>query len=162
MRSEPNTWLVQDFPICTFYFQTLSCSLLALLASTTDWLLNFLISESPAIGCVQHSFLHFTLPNTYVAKAQQHCPLRPRNIVLTSMCNAWISDTRVPERAWPEIDIPKCDHIVTFLSVTDTYIHMHISLIEYIPHLEPCANALGSKYQIPSANICSDTGMMLD
>ena len=35
-------------------------------------------------SCVQHSFLHLTPPNTYTAKAQSHCSLRPsssRNIV---------------------------------------------------------------------------------
>ena len=118
VKSEPNTWLVQDSLIHAFYFQILTCSLLALLASMMDWLLNFLISELPAVSCIQHSFLHLTLSNKYVVKAQQHCPLRPRNVVLTSTCNAWIGDAWVPERAWPEIDIPKCDRKVTFLSVT--------------------------------------------
>ena len=34
----------------------------------------FFLSESLAVGCVQHSFLHFTQPNTYVAMAQLRCP----------------------------------------------------------------------------------------
>ena len=37
----------------------------------------FSLSESLAVSCVQHSLLHLTPPNTYVAKGQLHCPPRP-------------------------------------------------------------------------------------
>ena len=34
------------------------------------------------VGCIQHSLLHLTPPNTYVVKAQPHCPPSPKNVVL--------------------------------------------------------------------------------
>ena len=43
--------------------------------------------------------------------------------------------------AWPQLDIPKRYRKLTFLSMTDTYIH---TLRGQIPHSKPRANALGS------------------
>ena len=68
-----NTWLVKTLHTCflllnSFLFS--SCSL----GFYGGLPLCFFLSESPAVGCVQHSLLHLTPPNTYVAKAQLRCP----------------------------------------------------------------------------------------
>ena len=83
VESEPNTWLVKDLQ---YVLSTLELFLVLFLLS---WLLRSLLffSKLSAVGCVQHSFLHFTLPNIYIAKAQPRCPSRlpsPRNVVPTS------------------------------------------------------------------------------
>ena len=41
----------------------------------TSWFYS--LSESLAVGRIQHSLLHLTSPNTYVAKAQPRSPPRP-------------------------------------------------------------------------------------
>ena len=45
-------------------------------------------------------------------------------------------------RAWPEIDIPRRYRKLTFLNMADTYVRTYIAKL--IPHLKPCANALGN------------------
>ena len=94
------------------------------------------------VARVMHSFLHLIPPNMYITKAQQRCPPRPpspSNVVppqlrppSTSLCNACISDARVPEcerkltlRAWLQIDISKRHwHVRTYAcTYVRTYAH---------------------------------------
>ena len=66
---------------CELFFLFCSCSL-GFYGGLSS--LPFSLSESLAVGCVQHSFLHLTPPDTYVAKGQPRCPPRPpspRNVV---------------------------------------------------------------------------------
>ena len=74
--------------------------------------------------------------NTYIANGQPRCPphpLSPRNVVLTSSCNACI---RYPARAHERKltfrttsnDIPKRYRKLTFLSVTDMYVRTYIRM----------------------------------
>ena len=103
------------------------------------------LSESLAVGCVQHLFLHLTLPNTYIAKAQPHCPPRPpspRNVP-PQLCPCEMYVWVMPDSwAWAQIDIPKhdrkskCDrHVCTYIRTSQ----------EQIPHSEPHPNALGNE-----------------
>ena len=69
-----NTWLVEtlEYVLSTFEVLFSSCSL-GFYGGLTSWF--FSLSESLAVGYIEHSFLHLTPPNTYVAKGQPHCPL---------------------------------------------------------------------------------------
>ena len=112
----PGLWRLSNM---RFPLWTLSCSLLPLLASTVDWLLFFFFLKVSSRRLHSALVLHWTLPNTYVVKAQPRChscPPLPRNIIPTSSCNEPISDAWVPERkrnltfwVWPLIDISKRD-----------------------------------------------------
>ena len=67
--------------------------------------LLFFFSEFPAIGCIQHLFMHLVLQNTYVTKGQPRClplPPSPRNVVPTLSCNPRIW---YPPRAWARVQI---------------------------------------------------------
>ena len=79
-----NTWLVETLQYMLSTFELfVVLFLLSWLLRRTD-LFAFFVVESLAVGCVQHSFLHLTPPNTYVAKGLPHCPPRPpspRNVV---------------------------------------------------------------------------------
>ena len=86
VKSEPKYLAFEESPIRAFYFWTLSCSPVALLASMVGWLLRF--AESPAVGSVQHSFMHFAPQTTYVAKGQPRSPPRPPPRCLRA-CNGW-------------------------------------------------------------------------
>ena len=69
-----NTWLVKTVQYVLSTFEPfLVLFLLSWLLRWTD-LFAFSLSELPAIGCVQHSFVHLTPPNLYVVKAQPRCP----------------------------------------------------------------------------------------
>ena len=69
VKSEPKYLACEESPIRAFYFWTLSCSSVALLASPVGWLLYFFVSESPAVSCVQHSFMHLAPQICTVQKA---------------------------------------------------------------------------------------------
>ena len=69
VKSEPKYLACEESPTCTLCVWTLSCSSVALLASTLGWLLCLFFSESPAIGCAQQSFMQWGLQNIYVARA---------------------------------------------------------------------------------------------
>ena len=125
VKSEANTWLVKNLQyVLSTSDSTLSCSSVPLLASTAGWLLCLFFLELPAVGCVQHSTIHgLSSANTYVAKGQPCClPYHP------SSCIARIRYPALPQahkhqltfRAWPQIDIPKCDrHMHTYIARTD-------------------------------------------
>ena len=94
--------------------------------SMVGWLLCFLFLRVGS--CQLRSALVYALHSTnmYVVKGQLCCPPCPPsagNVVPTWLCNARI---RYPARAWAQIDIPKRYHKLTFLSVTDTYVHTYI------------------------------------
>ena len=87
----------------------------------TSWFYS--LSESLAVGCIQHLLLHLTPPNMYVAKAQLHCPPHPpkkpssqrrcvKHVVSDILCGLTI------------------DLKLTFLSVTNTYVRMYIVRID--------------------------------
>ena len=101
VKSEPKYLACEESPICAFYFWTLSCSSVALLASMVGWLLCFF---SLRVASRQlRSALIYALDST-IAKYQSRCPPRlpsPRNVVPSS-CNAHI---RYPARAWAQIYI---------------------------------------------------------
>ena len=61
-----NTWLVKYLQ---YMLSTVELFLvLGFYGGLTTWFYS--LSDSLAVGCIQHSLLHLTPPNTYVAKAQ--------------------------------------------------------------------------------------------
>ena len=56
------------------------CRCLGIYGGLTSLL--FVFSESPAVGCVQHSFMHLTPQNTYVAKCQPRYKKRCPDVVV--------------------------------------------------------------------------------
>ena len=77
VNSEPNSWLVKNlqYVLSTVELFLFSSCSLGYYGGLTSWF--YYLSESLAVGCVQHSLLHLTPPNTYVVKAQPCCPPRP-------------------------------------------------------------------------------------
>ena len=107
-----------------FYLWTLSCSSVSLLASTMGWLLCFVLlfffSESPAVGCVQYSFMdlaphtriryHAVLPVLHHQEtSSQHCCVMHVSVMhISEHC------LKLTILSVPQIDIPKRDwHIRT-------------------------------------------------
>ena len=77
--------------------------------------------------------LDLTPPNTYIVKGQPRCPPcppSPRNVSPNSILHQCPHEMHVsvtPDSwAWLQIDIPKYDRKLTFLSVTNTYVRMYI------------------------------------
>ena len=70
--------------------------------------LLFSLSESLVIGWIQHSFLHLTLPNTYIAKGQPHSP-HPQSLRIVPSINVleyWMHVSVTHSWPWVQIDIP--------------------------------------------------------
>ena len=78
-----NTWLLETLWYALSTFELFVLFLLSWLLRWTDFGFFFSLSELLVISCAQHSFLHLTLPNTYIVKGQPHCPFLPpsRNVV---------------------------------------------------------------------------------
>ena len=111
VKSEPKYLACEESPICAFYFWTLSCSSVALFASTVGWLLCFFVSELPAVSCVQHSFLHLA-PQIQTSQRASHTALPVLHSQETSSCNAHILSRRKCKLTF------QCDLKLTFLSDT--------------------------------------------
>ena len=98
------------------FFLFSSCSL-SFYDGLTSWFYS--LSESLAVSCVQQSLLHLTPPNTYVAKAQLHYPLRlllPKTSSRRCVMHV-VSDILLGVTS-NLYSIPKRYRKLTFLSVT--------------------------------------------
>ena len=116
VKSEPKYLAYEGSPICVLYFWTLSCSSVALLASTVDWLLCFVFSQSH-----QPLALFSTRLCTWLRKIhtlqRANCAVLPilRLQETSSRCRRvmHISDIlpgherKLTLRVWPPIDILK-------------------------------------------------------
>ena len=89
--------------------------------------LLFSLSESLVIGCIQHSFLHLTLPNTHIAKGQPHSshPQSLRIVPSINVLEYWMHVSVTHSWPWVLIDIP---------SVTSTWHSQPIPQINIPKH----------------------------
>ena len=125
VKSEPKYLACEESPVRAFYCWTLSCSL-GFYSGLTS--LFYSLSESLVVGCVQHSLLHLTLPNTYVAKAKPRCPSRPPS-------PKKMSSQRHVMHMVSDI-LPGHDLKLTFLSATQIYIPNHDRHVHTYIHCE--------------------------
>ena len=126
VKSEPKYLACEESPIRAFYFWTLVLLSLSWHQRWTDFF-AFLISESAAVSCIQHSFMHLTLQIHTLWRASRavlpvlHCQEMSyqRNAHIKQRLSFWAW-------VWPQIDIPKQYCKLTFLSVTDMYVCAYI------------------------------------
>ena len=130
VKSEPKYLACKESPVRAFYFWILSCSSITLLALRCADFFAFFVSESPAVSCVQHSFMHLAMQirtsrrTSHAAlpvlcsqetSSQRPCVMRVSGIL--SRC-----EHKLTFWGWPQIDIPKRYRKLIFLSVTNTYV----------------------------------------
>ena len=137
VKSEPKYLAYEESSIRAFNFFFFFCRSLGFLGFFSSLLLFLRVGS-----CRLRSALVYVLcsANMYAVKGQLCCPPRPlsaRNVVSTWLCNARI---RYPAWAWTQIYIPKRYHKLTFLSMTDTYVHTYVHM--YIARINPSFIAL--------------------
>ena len=132
MKSEPEYQACEESPIRAFYFWTL------LVLLSLYWLLRwaeffaFFVSELPAVGYVQHSFMHLapqirTLRRVSRAALPVFCSQETspwRRCVMHIFGILSRCEPKLTFRGWPQIDIPKRYWHVR------TYIHTYITRID--------------------------------
>ena len=132
-RVNLNTWFVKNLQYVLSIFE------LFLVLPLLYWLLRwgdffaFFVSESPAIGCVQHLFMHLALQIRTSRRASRAALPVLRSQEMSSRLRRVMHVSGILSRrerkltfwGWPQIDIPKWNRKLTILSVTNTYVHMY-------------------------------------
>ena len=135
VKSEPKYLACEESPICAFYFWTICCSSVALLASVVDWLFCFFFPQSCLLSAAFSTRLCTWLRKicTLQRASRAVLPVLCRQETSFRRCHVMYVSNILPGRehkltfwAWPQIDIPKRYRKFTFLSVTDTYVRTYV------------------------------------
>ena len=131
-----NTWLAKNLQYVLSTFELfLVLPSLYLLLRWADFF-AFFGFESPAVGYIQHSFMHLALQiRTSQRASHAALPVLRSQETLSQCCHVMQVSSILSGR----------ERKLTFLSVTDTYVRTYTrTLREEIPHSKPCANALSN------------------